>query len=93
MGGILTERIKLTEEDFLIMEPDEYFWTEGNVLSFQKSFPEDNIKLNQLKQQILDDYEIVERLKDFFENGDATDAKECYQFLRWDIQSMLGEQK
>lgn len=62
----LSERIKISEDDFNIMEPDEYYWSEGNCLSFGESFNEDNIKLNQLKAQILDDHKIVDVLLSTF---------------------------
>ena len=56
----MTESIKLTAKSFQIWEHDiEYFWNEGNRLIFKEIFDEDNIKLDQRANQILENQEIV----------------------------------
>ena len=80
--------MKLTEDDFDIMEPAEYYWTEGNMLSIG-TYPEDNKKLNQVKQQILENQKIVERVRGWFKDSKYRQG----QIPKWLLQSILGEQK
>jgi len=65
----MTKPIKLTEESFDIMEPDEYYWENGHILAFNERFDEDNIKLNQLKQQILENQKIVNTIIKHYYTG------------------------
>jgi|APSaa5957512535_1039671.scaffolds.fasta_scaffold187018_2 hypothetical protein len=89
-GKTTTKPVKLTKKSFNIMEPDEYYWEEGNVLSMQ--LPDDDQKGKKIISQILNHQSIVEATKKeygSFKDGFSTLEGYCegYSQLRKELEN------
>ncbi|KKN76184.1 hypothetical protein LCGC14_0372100 [marine sediment metagenome] len=85
----MTERIKLTEDDKKLIE---HFWYDHNKELTQYGYHDSISKLVHNMKQILENQEIVERLKEKFETLQWSETFQGFE-VKTILQSILGEQK
>ena len=79
----MTDRIKLTEEHFILCEDKQYGFS---MLIRLNTTSYDEFK--QLKQQILNDYDIVEEITDY-----AEQLRYSKPTIAWQLREFLGLNK